>query len=121
MRSSNFDIITSSMASETNDPRLGNLSRLPPEIRSLIWEQLWLAEGQASGSSTPKTGLGILRTSHRLYEEASPHLYQHEELRIQISPQYKYRSWLTIIDRRGVEWHLQDLDDATGQGFFNLP
>lgn len=108
------------------DPSLGNLSRLPPEIRLQIWDLFSLypiecgaTDPAPSASRQPR--LAFLQTSHRIHDEASQHLYKDVVLRFQVFPEYQYRSWLTIESNTGTTWHLQDLDNAVSRGFGKLP
>jgi hypothetical protein len=100
------------MASEAAG--IGFLTQLPREVRDLIWKQFIPSKRQ-------HTNLSILRTCHQLYEEISPLFYKNEVLRFQISPTFQYQSWLSIMTRRGAEFHLRDLTDAISRGFVNLP
>lgn len=109
-------------------PSLGNLSRLPPEIRLQIWDHLsWSCNPIRSGatdlapSTSSKPRLAFLQTSHWVHDEASQQLYKDLVLRFQVSPRHQYRSWLTVESNAGTSWHLQDLDDALSRGFGNLP
>lgn len=100
------------MASENTS--IGLLAQLPREVGNLIWEYFIPCHGQ-------QTNLGILQTSHQLYEEVSPLVYQNEVLRFHISPTCQYQSWLSIMTRKNVKLNLCDLQDATSQGLLSLP
>ena len=104
---------------------LGNLSRFPPEIRLQIWEEFSLHSIQHETDLVPaeskQPSLAFLQTSHWIHDEASTNLYKDVILRFQVSPEYKYQSWLTIESNAGRKWHLRDLDDALSRGFGKLP
>ncbi|KAL8687958.1 MAG: hypothetical protein Q9218_006009 [Villophora microphyllina] len=80
------------------DPGLGSLARLPPEIRSIVWENLlyfgpskrrswWLLRCLASscyraiirwiwGSGVERADRSVLRTSRKLYNEVSSEIHR---------------------------------------------
>lgn len=108
------------------DPSLGNLSRLPPEIRLQIWDlfSLYPIECGVKDPAFPKLRqprLAVLQTSHRIHDEVSKHLYKDVVLRFHVLPEYQYRSWLTVEGNTGTKWYLQNLDDAVSRGFAKLP
>jgi hypothetical protein len=101
------------------NPGLGTLSKIYPEIRVQIWKDV-LQKGVPE-SSKSKIDSAILRASHQLHDEISFEFYHLQILRIKISPRYRYRSWITISNLEGFEWHLKDLRDAASRGFQKLP
>lgn len=109
-----------------SDPSLGNLSRLPPEIRLQIWSHFSLKQTQFGPVDlVPLTSieprLALLRASHRIHDEVTEHLYRNVALRFQIDPSYQHRSWLTVKSNIGISWHLQNVDDAVSRGFGAFP
>jgi hypothetical protein len=105
---------TSKAIIPSQNTRTGLLAQLPREVRDLIWEHFIPSYGQ-------RTNLGIMQTCRQLRYEVAPIIYEKEVLRFHISPTYQYRSWLSIVTRRGAESHLRDLQDATSRGFSSLP
>ncbi|KAL2867487.1 uncharacterized protein BJX67DRAFT_380837 [Aspergillus lucknowensis] len=81
------------------DPGLGTLSRLPPEIRLCIYD--WIPpykrerHMQLRITHNPRSGLGILCASRKLYDEFSHHLYHGADLHFCMSPRIS-KSWVTV-------------------------
>lgn len=101
------------------DPNLGNLIRLPRELRDMIWENVCPQDDELNPSS--KNSLASLRTCRQIYTELSPKVYEKEVLLVRISPTYQIGSWLCFQNSRGAKWHVKDLEDARTRGFSNLP
>lgn len=99
-------------------PYLGNFSKLPFELREMIWSELASAE--------QKTGLGILRTSRCIYGEMSSVLYERSSLEFTISGDRRYSkiwSTVTLKGRSNVEatWTLSSFEDVKSRGWYRLP
>ncbi|KAL8676044.1 MAG: hypothetical protein Q9186_007399, partial [Xanthomendoza sp. 1 TL-2023] len=91
-------------------PGLGVFALLPRELRDQIW-----------GYVSTQRRLKAFQTSHQIYAEASQLFYKNQSLQFQISPRYRYKSWLVIKSNFGGEWPLQSLDHAIEKGFDKLP
>jgi hypothetical protein len=44
-----------------------------------------------------------------------------DTIHIFIDPQYRYKTWLQVLNRSGVQWNLEDTEDAIYRGFCHLP
>ncbi|RMJ25381.1 hypothetical protein PHISP_03735 [Aspergillus sp. HF37] len=104
-------------------PGLGIFSRLPRELRDLIWNEF-----QPRGSDTftgshpvPKTDLRILQTSKQIYHEVSEKLYRKRTIVFNIYGSFMDRSWLIINDNRRTSWVFEGEADFLARGFGNLP
>ena len=92
----------------------GTFSRLPKELRILIWKEL-LPESRPLGSYLwPKESLAILRTSQQLNAEISIELYNRRILTFHIAPNplpcsdplSNQPSTIAVSDQFGSEWRL---------------
>jgi hypothetical protein len=98
-------------------PFLGAFSKLPTEIRLVIWADLFSEiHTQSAIHSKPKTNpLSILSASGYLYREISVHLYSNMKQTISVNREYDRGSWMTIkLKSRVVDvtWNLKDKADA---------
>jgi len=106
---------------------LGDLGRLPAEIRSVIWK--YTTPGCSSFNKTEEsaslqaddTRLAFLRTSQQVYWELSHVVYKNLVLYFQIVPMYQPEIWLVASTNTGLQLQLRDVGDATRQGFRKLP
>jgi hypothetical protein len=115
---------------------LGEFARFPQEVRDMIWADFAPSpryqEGDDSEDSDDEDNgpgsLGILRTSHQLYEEILPHIYEKEVLRIEVDDTY-FGLLCLIRNRHGRIWDLSPFEDGSLLGiedglykaFRNLP
>jgi hypothetical protein len=95
---------------------LGELAKLPAELRQIIWQNV----GPQNGSG-PKPSMGVLRTCRQLYDEVFPIMYNNEVLCFKVAPRYQYRSWISVSNRCGAAWTLESSDDALSHGYNKLP
>ncbi|THC89870.1 hypothetical protein EYZ11_010671 [Aspergillus tanneri] len=87
---------------------LGQLGRIPPELRLIIWEWL-LSRGSAR----------FLETSQDLYQEISDRLY--DTFDIHISPLWE-APWVDIRCKRlRLRWHAKESDDPMLKKFSSIP
>jgi hypothetical protein len=83
------------MASQdVKDLNLGDLNRLPREIRNVIWEEVCPQDDELSPNL--KNSLASLRTCRQIYTEFSAKVYDKEALLVRISPTYQIGSWLSF-------------------------
>lgn len=103
-------------------PGLGIFTRLPPEIRIMIWEE-FQPRGFDRHSKNPiqKTDLRILQTSKHLYHEITGLLYHQRKLFFNIFPSPDIFPWLTVYDNKGTMWLFPDEADFLARGFGSLP
>jgi hypothetical protein len=91
---------------------LGTFAQFPPEIRDLIWDELY-----------PTGDLSIMRASQQLREEIVTYLvYVMKRIEIEISPQFERDVWLRFYDcNHLVCWTLASVRDALARGLRYLP
>ncbi|KAI4278616.1 MAG: hypothetical protein L6R38_005210 [Xanthoria sp. 2 TBL-2021] len=97
------------------DPSLGTFTALSREIRDQIWECL-----------SVQRRFTIFQTSRQIYTEATQAFYNVQILQFHISPEYQYKSWLTLESNFVTDGSprlliLQDLNHTLQQGFDKLP
>ncbi|KAL8846047.1 MAG: hypothetical protein Q9221_008843 [Calogaya cf. arnoldii] len=97
------------------NPSLGTFTPLPRELRDQIWECL-----------SVQRRFAIFQTSRQIYTEATQAFYNMQILQFHISPEYQYRSWLTLESNLVAEWPpqlliLRSLSYALQQGFDKFP
>jgi len=119
----------SSLTKEEALKSLGTLSKLPGEIRNIIYEELrpYLRPyTERLSKSSPHEvvkgahgALGLLLASRQLNREATTYLYDEETIRFRINSDPKF--WLTIDNGRGANWNVQTFGDAISNIFTNLP
>ncbi|KAH8672742.1 hypothetical protein BGZ60DRAFT_527037 [Tricladium varicosporioides] len=112
----------------SEDPGLGKLSRLPGEIRNMIWREFLskthneTSEVQCTDSRNTK--LAVLRTSRRIYIEVGSYIYPRARrpFIISVSPEYRYKSWITLSNgkKNATTWNLGSLKEAEARGFLNM-
>ena len=98
-----------------HDPSLGSFTALPRELRDQIWESL-----------SVQRRFAIFQTSRQIYTEATHAFYNIQTLHFRISPEYQYKSWLTLESNFDAEWPprlrvLESLDHALQQRLHQLP
>ncbi|KAL8760300.1 MAG: hypothetical protein Q9199_000082 [Rusavskia elegans] len=98
-----------------HNPSLGTFTLLPRELRDQIWECLSVQRRFAN-----------FQTSRQIYTEATQAFYNVQILQFHISPEYQYKSWLTLETNFDAKWPprllvLQSLSRALQQGFDKLP
>ncbi|KAL8881613.1 MAG: hypothetical protein Q9198_001216 [Flavoplaca austrocitrina] len=98
-----------------HDPSLGSFTSLPRELRNQIWESL-----------SVQRRFAIFQTSRQIYTEATHAFYNIQTLHFHISPEYQYKSWLSLESNFDAEWPprlrvLESLDHALQQGLHQLP
>ncbi|KAK2810326.1 hypothetical protein FQN50_003057 [Emmonsiellopsis sp. PD_5] len=112
---------------------LGNLGKLPLELRRMVWENLAPVRKETAGDPAEKTDLSILRASKILYREVFDTIYSHPVLEFDVSPfdppneklvsaffKRGYNQEL-IQDNERPEWVLRSLEEALQHGFGSLP
>ncbi|KAL8789071.1 MAG: hypothetical protein Q9213_001334 [Squamulea squamosa] len=97
------------------NPGLGVLTTLPPELRNMIWECL-----------SKQHSFTFFRTSRQIYAEGSEIFYHNQILQFHISPKYEYKSWLVgesnfVAECAPQRFVLQDVYFAIRKGFDKLP
>jgi hypothetical protein len=96
---------------------LGILAKLPAEVRLIIWKLL----RSPDKGGKPTCDLNVLRTCWTLYHEVYPIIYNGEILVFLVSPQYQYRSWISVTNRHGATWTLESFDKAMSHGYEHFP
>ena len=114
---------TSTVVSQQTSNYLGNLRKLPYDVRLLVWKQL-RPEGQDKETerASSKSGLAIIRANSDLYHEICRPLYARLSLTFETSPAYDPKVWVTAHcdDGRAV-WKFSDEFDALNRGFGSFP
>ncbi|KAL2823795.1 hypothetical protein BDW59DRAFT_162958 [Aspergillus cavernicola] len=109
------------------DPGLENFFKLPPELQLCIWDQLhpisykqsYKRPGLHTGCPTTLT---ILRTSHRLHDEISHHLYHNIHLDCYIKPTLgSYWASANIMELYKKPWKFRTPKSAMDGVFANFP
>ena len=101
---------------------MGNFTKLPPELRLLIWQLLPFSLRSESGEKYPWASvLNILRTSRHIYAEASEAIYGGISMAFIILPEYKHKSWFQVSASRGFSKTIQNFQDAKRLGFKRFP
>lgn len=98
-----------------HDPNLGMFKLLPRELRDQTWDCL-----------SVQRRLAIFRTSRQIYTEATRAFHNSQILQFHISPEYQYKSWLTLESNIDAECPprqlvLPSLNHALQRGFDKLP
>ncbi|KAL3496254.1 hypothetical protein BJX62DRAFT_136173 [Aspergillus germanicus] len=107
------------------DPGLGNLSRLPLELRLCIYD--WLPPYKLKYFGIPwllsgKNPLAILRASRKLYEEVSHHVYHNIHLDFRIWPMIDGRwAYARIPELCKRHWKFRRPGSAVRRGFRHFP
>jgi len=103
------------MASTSN--KLGELRKLPPEIRVQIWKEF-----RPRRDADPPSHLAILRVCHELTEEIIPEIYDKEILRIGVGPPGSVSShWLAVENEYGAFWTIPTANHSLYRKFSRLP
>ncbi|KAL8725348.1 MAG: hypothetical protein Q9166_007408 [cf. Caloplaca sp. 2 TL-2023] len=93
---------------------LGAFNSLPRELRDEIWQHVMATRRFA-----------FLRASRPIYTDASSILdrtiYTYTVLQFHISPEYQYKSWLTVESNFEAIWPLRNLNHAFKKGFNKVP
>lgn len=109
-----------------NNPGLGNLSCLPFEVRLEIWEYFSLPIYHPSFHETwnhtlPVNGLGFLRASRAIYNEASDCVYGHTTLTFSTSELGSGSFRLSESTNIGHCTYFHQFEDAMRLGLCRLP
>ncbi|KAJ5918534.1 hypothetical protein N7466_010526 [Penicillium verhagenii] len=90
----------------TNQGGLGNLRKLPPELRIMIWKELFRDIEQLQGprsdstSSTNESVISVMGCSKQLYEEVSELLFNNFSHEIEVSSTSDGPGWFINISAR---------------------
>ncbi|PGH03765.1 hypothetical protein AJ80_08635 [Polytolypa hystricis UAMH7299] len=111
-------------------PDLGLFSRLPLEVRQMIWSE-FVPFGQDTNRDlrVQKADLRILRTSRDLHDEISRFIYLGSCLEFSVSPIYDPQDhWTTVSFSRGAPgnrtnatWIFKSRANTRSRGFDHLP
>ena len=101
-------------------PGLGTLSRLPPEIRIAIWEQLSLNVTDRIAGLQPHK-LAFMRTSHQICDECCAIVYRGTTLAFEIDSDFNPYSWFRInVNERGWQ-RVRHYQNALSIGLGGVP
>ncbi|PGH03611.1 hypothetical protein AJ79_07340 [Helicocarpus griseus UAMH5409] len=110
-------------------PGLGALSKLPPELRELIWLEFLPVGGRCDTQKTAKADLRVLQVSKCLYTEIACLLYPKTTLHFDLSPSFSAHPSLWCMvrftsrhrDGGGAVWRLESNIDKRSHRFDNFP
>lgn len=109
------------------NPGLGNLSRLPVEIRLEIWDQCSLDIFRARDRYLPRSmrpatyRYGFLCASRTVYNEASDFVYRKTILRFTSSGSPDRLRWLSVSSNTGFFMDFGGIEEALNEGFDRIP